>query len=135
MIPQWLQEFNTFAWVFSNVLVAYIAVVLVVFVVTYYVLFDPKATTAGKFVFRFALSLIGVIGLVFISLFIDPRMGREWYVYSGDVLWWRPSVRLVAYGYVAFTISSLVALLAVRKFRPEKLKTALDRDLVKPRKL
>lgn len=133
MIPAWLNELNAFAWVVSNALVAYIAVLLVVFVVTYYILFDPKATTAGKYIFRFFLSLFGVIGLIFISLFIDPRAGREWTVYPGDVLWWRPIVRLISYSYVAFTITSLSFLLAARKWRPSWLRTSLDHDLVKPR--
>lgn len=125
---------NPVMWVVSNLLVAYIAVVLVVFVAGYWVLFDPRATTAGKFVFRFALSLIGVIGLVFISLFIDPRLGREWWVYPGDVLVWRPIARAVVYAYVAYTVTGLVVLLGVRKWAPHLLRTAPDRDLVKVRK-
>ena len=135
MVPQWIHEFNSIAWIVSNVLVAYIAVVLVIFVIGYYALFDPKATTGGKFVFRFALSLIGVIGLVFISLFVDPRLGSAWYMYPGDVLLWRPLVRLIAYGYVAFTITGLAVLLVVRKWWPHKLRTAADLELVKDRNI
>jgi len=129
-----VHAYNTFAWVTSNLLVAYIALLLCVFVAGYQLLFDPSATTAGRFVFRFALSLIGVIGLVAISLFVDPQMGRRWFEYPGDVLAWRPTVRLLAYGYVAYTITGLAVLLGYRKWRPELLRTApADQDLVKPR--
>lgn len=133
MIPEWLSQLNAFAWVASNALVAYIAVLLVIFVVAYYVFFDPNATTAGKYIFRFFVSLFGVIGLIFISLFVDPRLGREWTVYPGDVLWWRPLVRLIAYSYVAFTITSLSILLAFRKWKPSWLRTSLDQEMVKLR--
>jgi hypothetical protein len=127
---------NTAAWVMANLLVAYIAVVLIVFVLGYYLLFDPKATTAGRFVFRFALSLIGVIGLVVISLFVDPSVGRKWFEYPGDILDWRPLGRLVIYAYVSYTITGLAVLLGYRKWRPEYLRVAPDvHDLVKPRTL
>lgn len=128
-----INTINSFAWVGGNIAVAYIAIVLIVFVAGYYALFDPGATTAGKFVFRFSLSLVGVIGLVFIGLFVDPSAGREWFTYPGDVAIWRPLVRLAVYGYVAFTITALAVLLAVRKWRPHLLRTAPDRDLVKVR--
>lgn len=134
MVLEWIHNFNSIAWVVSNILVAYIAAVLIIFVVGYFSLFDPRATTGGRFIFRFALSLIGVIGLVFISLFIDPRLGAMWYMYPGDVLLWRPSVRLIAYAYVAYTITGLAVLLVVRKWFPHKLRTAADRELVKDRR-
>lgn len=133
MYPEWLENWNTFAWVAANCLIAYTAVALIVFVVGYYVLFDPKATTAGKFVFRFALSLVGVIALVFIGIFVDPTAGRTWATYNGDYVWWRPTVRLLIYGYVAFTITGLSVLLWIRKFRPHLIRTAADSQLVKPR--
>lgn len=135
MIPDWIVQFNSIAWVFTNVLVAYIALVLVIFVAGYWILFDPRATTAGKFVFRFALSLVGIIGLVYIGLFIDPSQGRQWFVYPGDVIWWRPIVRLIAYGYVAYTVTGLAILLGFRKWAPHKLRTILDRDVIKVRQL
>lgn len=133
MTPDWLVGLNTFAWVFTNLIVAYIAVVLVGFVLAYYAWFDPRATTAGKYVFRFILSLIGVIGLVFVSLFVDPAMGRKWFEYPGDILWWRPAVRLVIYGYVAFTVTGLAVVVMLRKWKPSLLRTAKDHDLVQPR--
>lgn len=133
MIPVWLDSFNAIAWILSNILVAYIALALLVFVTGYFILFDPGATTAGKFVFRFAVSLLGVIGLIVISLFFDPSHGREWFSYPTDVLFWRPFIRLLAYGYVAYAVTALAILIAVRKWKPDLLRTALDRELLKER--
>lgn len=124
---------NTLAQVTSNVLIAYIAVAVVAFVIGYYVLFDPSATTAGKMIFRFFLSLVGIIGLVFIGVFVDPAAGRAWWQLPPDIEPWRPLLRLVVYGYVAFTITSLAVLLWLRKYRPNRIKSAPDVDLVKVR--
>ncbi|PPI08243.1 hypothetical protein [Rathayibacter sp. AY1B8] len=128
---------NATFWILSNLLIAYIAAMLVIFGIAYPVFFDPLATTAGKFVLLFALSLIGVIGLVFIGLFIDPRNGVEWWQYPPDIYWWRPAVRLAVYTCVAFTITGLVVVLWLRKFRPQLLKTAPGTDQsipIKPRR-
>lgn len=124
---------NTFAWVAGNILVAYTAIAIVVFVIAYYVLFDPKATTAGKFIFRFMLSLVGVILLVFIGTYVDPSPNRTWSFLPPDVSSWRPILRFLIYGYVAFTITSLAVLLAVRKWRPNRVRLKSDRDLVEVR--
>lgn len=126
-----IQEVNAVAWVLSNVVLAYSSVALLVFVAGYYILFDPSATTGGKFIFRFMISLVGVMALVFIGVFVDPVAGRAWFTYPGDVALWRPVTRLIIYSYIAFTITSLAVLLVVRKWHPHKLVTA--RDLVKPR--
>lgn len=130
---EFLNFVNTIAWVTSNILVAYIAIVLFVFVIGYYVLFDPRATTAGRFVYRFAVSLVGVIGLVFISLFVDPVFGKEWYVFPEDIAFWRPLVRLAAYAYVAYSVTALTILLVIRKWWPQRLRTSRDHYLVKAR--
>jgi hypothetical protein len=129
----WLHFINNFAWVAGNILVAYTAFAIVVFVIGYYVLFDPRATTAGKFIFRFMLSLVGVIILVFIGTYVDPSPNRDWSFLPPDVKSWRPILRFLIYGYVAFTITSLAVLLAIRKWRPNKVKSAQDRDLVELR--
>jgi len=121
---------NAVLWVMSNMLVAYIALALLVFTIAYPILFDPGATTAGKLILRFAGSLIGVIGLVFISVFVDPRIGAQWFQFPGDVLWWRPALRFAAYAYVAYSITSLVVLLWLRKFRPKKLHTAPNESTI-----
>lgn len=133
MVPDWLITINSIAWITANLLIAYIAVALLVFVILYVIIFDPKATTGGRLIFRFFVSLVGVMGLVFIGSFIDPVHGREWFVYPGDVIVWRPVVRLIVYGYVAFTVTSLVVLLIIRKWYPEKLRTVADQQLVKVR--
>lgn len=124
---------NNFAWVAGNILVAYIAVAIVVFVLAYYILFDPKATTAGKFLFRFMVSLVGVIVLVFIGTYIDPSPNRDWSFLSLEVAGWRPIVRFAIYSYVAFTITSLAILLAVRKWKPHRLRSSDDRNLIEVR--
>lgn len=128
-----LEFINSFAWVGSNILIAYIAIVVVVFVVAYYVIYDPGATTGGKFIFRFMLSLVGVIGLVFVGTFIDPAQSREWFSYPGDVASWRPLIRFAIYAYVAFTTTSLAAVLFIRRWFPHLIKKASDLTLVKPR--
>jgi hypothetical protein len=127
------ESFNEFFWITANLLIAYNAIVLVVFVVLYYVFFDPRATTAGRFVFRFMLSLIGVIGLVVIGIFLDPSHDRKWYEDPGDILWWRPFARFVVYGYVAYSVTALAALVVIRKWWPEKIHTSKTRELLKTR--
>lgn len=123
MIPEWLQVTNDVFLFLTNFIIVYIGLAILVFTVGYYVLFDPRATTAGKFIWRFSLSLVGFVVLVFIGVFIDPD----------NVLWWRPLIRLIVYGYVAFTITGLAVVLILRKWKPTAIKTALDRDSVKPR--
>lgn len=125
-LPDWFMWFNAFAWILSNVLVGIIAVLVVIFVFVYVTLWDPGATTGGKLIFRFMVSLIGVIGLVAISLFLDPVSGREWYSYSGDTLWWRPTVRLLVYAYVVIKVVQLIVFLIRRKFWPHTIKKKAD---------
>ena len=125
---------NPVAWVVANMVLAYIAFALVVFVVMYYALFDPRATTGGRFIFRFMISLVGVIGLVFLGIFVDPTPDHEWFSYPGDyVEWWRSVLRLFIYGYVAFTITSLAVLLVKRKWFPSRIEAIAPQQLVKVR--
>lgn len=124
---------NTFLWVGSNLLLAYVAAIIVIFVIGYYVLFDPTATTGGKMIFRFMLSLVGIIALIVFGVFVDPATDRAWMSYPEDVDVYRPFLRFAVYSYVAFTITSLAVLLVVRKWKPEWVKKASDLNLVKPR--
>lgn len=129
-----LNAINAFAWIGANFFIVYIAVVVVLFVVMYYIFFDPGATTAGKMIFRFMLSLVGVIGLVFIGIFVDPAHGRSpTGIPEGDVELWRPILRFVVYGYVAVTITFLAIALILRKWFPHKIKTKSDLKLIQPR--
>ena len=129
-----IEVINPIAWVLSNVVLAYTAFVLVVFVIMYYALFDPKATTGGQLIFRFMVSLVGVVGLIFLGIFVDPAPDREWFIYPADYVdAWRPLVRFVVYGYVAFTATSLSVLLIKRKWFPHMLRIAPSQELVKPR--
>lgn len=124
---------NSIAWVAANIMVAYIAIVVVLFVVMYYVFFDPRATTSGKMIFRFMLSLVGVIGLIFVSIFLDPPIDRGPFDLTEDVDWWRPVFRLVIYCYVAYSITTLAVALVLRKWFPNRVKKNADLDPVKPR--
>lgn len=121
-----IDQLNPYFWICSNLLIGYIAVAITVFAIAYPILFDPNATTAGKFLLRFVASLAGVIGLVIIGTFIDPSHGRAWSEYPGDVVWWRPAVRLGVYAYVAYTITALDVLLWFRKFQPNRLRTVTN---------
>lgn len=128
-----LEVINPILYVLSNLLVVYIAIALLVFVTAYYVLFDPRATTAGRQIFRFFLSLVGVILLVFIGTFVDPSPSRNWNRLAEDVEFWRPGLRFIVYAYVAYTVTALAVILWLRKFRPNRVKSAPDLNLVKVR--
>lgn len=128
-----LDVVNTVAWVLANLTILYIGVFVLAFVIMYYIFFDPNATTAGKMIFRFMLSLVGVIGLVFIGIFVDPIGGRTPLSYDGEAEWWRPLVRFGVYAYVAFSITTLAIALVMRKWFPHKVKKKADLALVKPR--
>lgn len=129
-----IEVINPIVWVLSNIILAYAALVLVVFVFMYYALLDPKATTGGQLIFRFMVSLVGVVGLIFLGIFIDPAPDREWFIYPVDYVdAWRPALRLLIYGYVAFTATALSVLLIKRKWFPHMLRIAPSQELVKPR--
>lgn len=130
----WIDGLNGFVWIASNIMVAYISMLLVVFVIGYFILFDPKATTAGKYIFRFFLSLFFLIGLSFINFFVYPDSSHKIAPDLHGVLSWKLLVRFVAYAYVAFTVTGLSILLIVRKWWPMHLRTSLDYEIIKPRK-
>lgn len=125
---------NGVFWIAANALLAYSAAVLVAFLIGYFILFDPGATTAGKLIFRFMMSLVGVVLLSVIGVFIDPAPGRDWWNFpTGEVELWRPALRLAVYVGVAFTITGLAKLLIYRKWFPHRLKKASDIEIIKPR--
>lgn len=126
-----LDVINHIAWVIGNILIAYDVFSVIVFVIGYYIIYDPKATTAGKLIFRFFVSLLGLIILVFVGTYIDPSGDRSWLDIPDDVDAWRPVFRCIVYGYIAFAMTSLAVLLVVRKWWPQKVKTAPY--LIKPR--
>lgn len=129
-----LNTVNAFFWVGANVLLAYSAILLVVFLIAYVAVFDPRATTGGKLIFQFMLSLVGVILLSYIGVFVDPSPGRYWMDYpAADIADWRPVFRFATYGFVAYSVTMLVRLLIYRKWFPHKLKKASDLALVQPR--
>lgn len=117
---------NAIAWVVSNVLLAYSAGALVLFLGAYFYFFDPRATTGGRLIFQFMLSLVGVISLNVIGIFINPTANNTWLSYPEGVEPWRPVVRLIVYGFVAYAVTSLAVLLILRKWFPDKVKKASD---------
>ena len=133
IIVEFLEWINPTFWVVANLTLIYIGVLLLAFTILYPTLFDPSATTGGKIIFRFSLSLSMVVAVIVAGIFIDPRNDLPWYTYSGDTIWWRPTIRLGAYLYVAYTITDLVRFLWKRKFHPEMIKRTPDKELVKPR--
>ncbi len=133
IIVDFLEWLNPLFWVIANLELIYVGVLLLAFTILYPTLFDPSATTGGKMIFRFALSLSLVVAVIVVGIFIDPRHDIPWYEYPGDTIWWRPIIRLAAYAYVSYTITSLVIFLWTRKLYPQKLKRAPDKELVKPR--
>lgn len=128
-----LEWINPTFWVVANLALIYIGVLLLAFTILYPILFDPSATTGGTIIFRFALSLSLVVAVIVVGIFVDPRHDLSWYEYAGDIIWWRPVIRLAVYLYVAYTITSLVIFLWKRKFHPEEIKRSPDKDLVRPR--
>lgn len=125
---------NSYVWVFSNLLLIYVAAIVVIFVILYRILFNVKATTGGKLIFRFMLSLVGIVALIVVGTFIDPAANRAWNVYPGDVAVWRPIVRFTIYAYVAYSITSLAVFLVIRRWFPHKVKTANDLQFIQPRR-
>lgn len=128
-----IERVSALFWVFGNILIVYSAFALIVFVIGYYILFDPSATTAGKVLFRFMLSLTGVICIAYIGLILFPVTGRPWYVPPPATdLWWA-IVRFVIYCHLAFTVTSLAVLLVIRKWFPKRIKSAPFKELVRVR--
>lgn len=132
-MPDWLTEINAVLWVSSNVLVGYITLAVYVFIIGYYALFNPRATTAGRLLFNLLVSLAFVMTLVFIGVFIDNRPDEDWLSFRGDTLWWRPSLRIMGYGFLAYAVTALIVFLAKVKWFPHLLKTSRDKELIRLR--
>ena len=128
-----LNVLNPIFWTIGNLALAYTSIALIVYLIVYFVIFDPWATTGGKLIFQFMVSLASVMALVFIGVYVDPLTDRSWFDLSPDVEWWRPALRLFIYGFVAYSITSLAWLLVMRKWFPHKLKKASDIILVETR--
>lgn len=130
-MPDWLTEINAVLLVSSNVLVGYITLAVYVFIIGYYALFNPRATTAGRLLFNLLVSLAFVMTLVFIGVFIDNRPDEDWLSFRGDTLWWRPSLRIMGYGFLAYTVTALIVFLVKVKWFPHLLKTPRDEELIR----
>ena len=132
-MPDWLSEINAIFWVSSNVFVGYITIAVYVFLIAYYVMFNPRATTAGRLLFRLLSALGGVMTLVFIGVFIDNRPDEDWLSFPGDTLWWRPILRIILYGFMAYAVTALIAFMVTVKWFPHRLKTPRDKELIQLR--
>lgn len=116
----------------TSLLMLYVTLALIVFVVGYYIFFDPKATTAGRMLFRFMVSLTGVFVLTIVNSFVFPLVYNEargptiW-----STLWFLLSFAIIAY--VAFTITTLFVSLVLRKWFPQRVKKRSDLNLLQPR--
>ena len=109
-----LNVLNSIFWTIGNLALAYTSIALLVYLIVYFFIFDPWATTGGKLIFQFMVSLVSVIALVFIGVYVDPPIGLSWFDLAPDVEWWRPALRLLIYGFVAYSITSLAWLLVMR---------------------
>lgn len=129
-----LTAFNTFCWVTANVEVFVVFTASLLFSILYPILFNPSLTTGGKLIWRAILSVAAFGLLVCIGIFIDGRV--EWWQYPGDVIWWRPFIRLAVYSFIGESFVSLVVLLILRRVRPEAIKVAPEDSLnLRPRDL
>lgn len=128
-----LELINPGLWFIANLLVGYITIVVMSFTLAYYFMFDPNATTGGKLIFRFFVSLDGLVLLASVRVFLDPIPDRNWWEIPEHIDVFRPLVLCVIYGYVAFTITSLSVFLVIRKLAPHKVRKANDQPLLKVR--
>lgn len=130
-----MNELNTILWVVGNLTILLIFVAAVAFAIAYPILFDVKATTGGFFIWQAIASVAGIGFLIVIGLFVDGH--TQWWMLPEHTAWWRPALRFLVYGLVAWTFTRLVYLLIVRRFRPEKLKTRPDESTlsIRPRDL
>ena len=132
-MPDWLTEINAVLWVSSNALVGYITLAVYVFIIGYYALFNPRVTTAGRLLFNLLVSLTFVMTLVFIGVFIDNRPDEDWLSFRVDTLWWQPSLRIMGYGFLAYTVTAMIVFLVKVKWFPHLLKTSRDKELIRLR--
>lgn len=132
-MPDWLITINTIFWVSSNALVGYITAAVYVFLVAYYVMFNPQATTAGRLLFRLLFALGGVMTLVFVGVFVDNRPDEDWLTFPGDTLWWRPTLRILGYAFLAYAVTALISFMVKVRWFPHKLKTPRDKELLRLR--
>lgn len=131
-----MEVVNHILWVAGNIIILLIFVAALSFAIIYPLLFNPKLTTGGRLVWRAIFSVAGIGLMVVIGLFVDGR--SEWWELPPNILWWRPALRVLVYGYVAYSFGSLVALLFVRRFWPKQVEVAPEVEStlsVRPRKL
>lgn len=128
-----LSILNDVLWVAGNIVGLLIFFAATAFSILYWVWFDPRLTTAGRLIHQAILSVAGFGLLTVLGIFINGA--TDWFDRPGYVEWWRPFVRFAIYALIAYTFSRLVRLLYLRKFHPERIKTAPNEaTLVRPRR-
>lgn len=115
-----LTTVNTVLWVAGNLIGLSIFLSALIFALAYPILFNPALTTAGKRIWRAIFSVGGFGLLAVIGTFIDGRV--PWTEMPADVDAWRPIVRIVIYGFIGYSYASLVGLLVLRRFFPNRIK-------------
>ncbi|AWN03252.1 hypothetical protein PBI_CAMILLE_5 [Microbacterium phage Camille] len=110
-------------WIVDNLLANVASFGIITAAIAYYTLFDPRATTAGRMVFRFMVSLAGVIALSLVA---------EAFGATKDTTWW-VALAMIVYGYLVYTIIALLTFMVIRKWKPSRVKKKADLNLMKPR--
>lgn len=117
-----IDDVNTFLWVTGNLIVLLVFLSAIAFAVTYPILFNPNQTAGGRAIWKAIGSVAGIGLLVVVGLFIDGA--TSWTARPEHVELWRSILRLLVYGWVAYSFLDLVRVLIYRRFWPDKLKTA-----------
>jgi hypothetical protein len=115
-----LLEWNTILWVVGNLTALSIAVSALAFSVLYRLFFNPRLTSAGASIERAVFSVAGFGVLAVIGLFLDGSV--DWWILPEHTAWWRPTLRMVVYGYIAYAFGHLVYTLVVYRFFPRRVK-------------
>ncbi len=107
-----IEYINPALWIVANLQLVYLSGALVAWVAGYGLGFRWWTTPAGRQVFAFTASLLGVVGLVFIGTFVNPQ--RPWWEAPPEVFEWRPILRYAVYLAVSITLTRMVASLVQR---------------------
>lgn len=119
----WFDGVLVALWVLGNLVVLSVFLSASLFAILYPIFWDWRHwTTAGTRIWRAILSVAGLGLLIVIGLFLDGSV--EWWQMPSNVSGWRVLLRLVVYGLIAYSFADLVKTLVIRKFWPERLKTA-----------
>lgn len=117
------RDINPFFWVISNALLVIVSAALTFYVIFYFFWFKWWEHAGGRLIMAFTSSLLGVIFLVLVGLTSNPAGS---FAYPVDTLVWRPFIRMIVYGAVAFTIIRLDVTLIARYRAASTLEFAVE---------